>query len=76
VDFELNRKDLHQSRFVTADPPSPGEGEALLAIESFGLTANNITYAVFGDTMKYWDFFGASDPDWGKLNVWGYAHVE
>jgi hypothetical protein len=76
VDFELNRKDLHQSRFVTADPPSPGEGEALLAIESFGLTANNITYAVYGDAMKYWDFFPASDPDWGTLNVWGYAHVE
>jgi hypothetical protein len=76
VDFELNRKDLHQSRFVTADPPSPGDGEALLAIESFGLTANNITYAVFGEAMKYWDFFPASDPDWGKLNVWGYAHVE
>jgi len=76
VDFELNRKDLHQTRFVTADPPSPGDGEALLAIESFGLTANNITYAVFGEAMKYWDFFPASDPDWGKLNVWGYAHVE
>jgi len=26
--------------------------------------------------MKYWDFFPASDPDWGNLNVWGYAHVE
>jgi Protein of unknown function (DUF2855) len=76
VDFELNRKDLHQTRFVTVDPPSPGDGEALLAIESFGLTANNITYAVFGDAMKYWDFFPASDPRWGKLNVWGYARVE
>jgi hypothetical protein len=76
VDFELNRKDLHQSRFVTAHPQSPAEGEALLRIESFGLTANNITYAVFGDAMNYWDFFPASDPDWGKLNVWGYAHVE
>jgi hypothetical protein len=26
--------------------------------------------------MKYWDFFPASDPQWGKLNVWGYARVE
>ena len=26
--------------------------------------------------MNYWDFFPASDPGWGKLNVWGYAHVE
>jgi hypothetical protein len=26
--------------------------------------------------MKYWDFFPSSDPEWGKLNVWGYARVE
>ena len=75
MDFELNRKDLHQSRFTTLAPPVPAEGQALLAVESFGLTANNITYAVFGDAMHYWDFFPASDPDWGKLNVWGYARV-
>jgi hypothetical protein len=76
VDFELNRKDLHDTRFVPGDPPSPEEGQALLRIESFGLTANNITYAVFGDAMNYWGFFPASDPGWGKLNVWGYAHVQ
>jgi hypothetical protein len=76
VDFELNRKDLHDSRFVHGDPQSPDDGQALLRIESFGLTANNITYAVFGEAMKYWDFFPASDAAWGKLNVWGYARVE
>ncbi|HXM75446.1 MAG TPA: DUF2855 family protein [Thermoanaerobaculia bacterium] len=76
MDFELHRKDLHESRFVHGDRPSPEDGEALLRIESFGLTSNNITYAVFGEAMNYWDFFPASDPDWGKLNVWGYAHVE
>ncbi|WP_234810321.1 DUF2855 family protein [Mycolicibacterium moriokaense] len=76
MDLELNRKDLHDTRIVHADPPSLADGEALLRVESFGLTANNITYAVFGDAMNYWAFFPASDPDWGKLNVWGYAHVE
>ena len=76
MDFELNRKDLHDSRFVNGEPPSLADGEALLRVESFGLTANNITYAVFGDAMNYWAFFPASDPGWGKLNVWGYAHVE
>ncbi|MDT5067054.1 MAG: hypothetical protein QOK02_3209 [Mycobacterium sp.] len=76
MDFELNRKDLHETRFILDDPPSPQDGQALLRIESFGLTSNNITYAVFGEAMKYWDFFPASDPGWGKLNVWGYAHVE
>ncbi|OBK30691.1 hypothetical protein A5634_15500 [Mycobacterium asiaticum] len=76
MDFELNRKDLHQTRFLSGDSPAPADGQALLRVESFGLTSNNITYAVFGEAMKYWDFFPASDPDWGKLNVWGYAHVE
>src|ERR1700733_14806848 len=76
MDFELRRTDLHQTRFLSTNAPSPGDGQALLRVESFGLTANNITYAVFGEAMRYWDFFPASDPDWGKLNVWGYAHVE
>jgi hypothetical protein len=31
---------------------------------------------VFGDAMNYWAFFPASDPAWGRLNVWGYARVE
>ncbi len=75
MDFELNRKDLRDSRFVAGEPPPLADGEALLRVESFGLTANNITYAVFGDAMNYWAFFPASDPGWGKLNVWGYAHV-
>jgi hypothetical protein len=76
VDLEVNRNDLHDTRIVRGDPPSLADGEALLRIESFGLTANNITYAVFGDAMNYWGFFPASEPGWGKLNVWGYAHVE
>ena len=76
MDFELNRQDLHAWRFVQSNPPSPQDGQALLRIESFGLTSNNITYAVFGEAMRYWDFFPASDPGWGKLNVWGYARVE
>lgn len=76
MDFEILRKDLHQTRFASSDAPTPADGEALLRVESFGLTSNNITYAVFGEAMRYWDFFPASDPDWGKLNVWGYAHVE
>lgn len=76
MDFEILRTDLHQTRFASAAAPSPADGEALLRVESFGLTSNNITYTVFGEAMRYWDFFPASDPHWGKLNVWGYAHVE
>ena len=76
MDFELDRKDIHQTRFVHDDPPRPADGQALLRIESLGLTSNNITYAVLGDAMNYWSFFPASDPEWASLNVWGFARVE
>jgi hypothetical protein len=76
VDFEIRKSDLNEHRFVHDDPPTPSDGEAVLRIESFGLTTNNITYAVLGEGMNYWNFFPASDPEWGRLNTWGYAHVE
>lgn len=47
----------------------------MLRVEAFGLTANNITYAVFGEAMSYWDFFPAADG-WGRLPMWGFAVVE
>src|SRR3954462_5478031 len=49
-------------------------GEALLEIDSFGLTTNNITYAVFGEAMSYWKFFPAEEG-WGRVPVWGFANV-
>jgi hypothetical protein len=78
----IDRKDLRQTRLV-ADPDAPAahalaNGEARLAIDTFALTANNITYAAFGEAMKYWDFFPAPPPDravWACLPVWGFADV-
>jgi hypothetical protein len=46
----------------------------LLGVDIFGLTTNNITYAVMGEAMDYWDFFPADDP-WARMPVWGYADV-
>lgn len=73
------RADLRQARAVP-DPDAPGarplaEGEARLRIERFALTANNITYAAFGEAMKYWDFFPTGDAAWGCIPVWGFAVV-
>jgi Protein of unknown function (DUF2855) len=74
VDFLVNRKDLHEFKTVDRAPPDLEPGQALLQIESFGLTSNNITYAVFGDAMNYWNFFPAEDG-WGRIPVWGFARV-
>lgn len=51
-------------------------GHARLRIDSFALTSNNITYAVFGEAMRYWDFFPSDDPTtWGRVPVWGFGEV-
>jgi hypothetical protein len=50
------------------------DGAVRLAIESFSVTANNVTYAVAGDSFKYWDFFPAPDGC-GIVPMWGHARV-
>jgi len=75
----IQRSDLHQVR-TGPDPDSPVarpllDGQARLALQQFALTANNITYAAFGQAMKYWQFFPAPDAAWGCLPVWGFAEV-
>ncbi len=74
MDFLIATGDLHDCRTQDSEPPAPGEGEALLSVEHFGLTANNITYAAFGEAMSYWRFFPAPDG-WGRMPVWGFATV-
>jgi hypothetical protein len=55
--------------------PPLGDGEVRLRIESFSVTANNVTYAVIGDMFRYWDFFPAADGH-GVVPMWGHAVVE
>jgi hypothetical protein len=74
ADFLVNRKDIRETRVADAEPPEPAEGQALLEVDRFGLTANNITYAVFGEAMSYWYFFPGPEG-WGRVPVWGFADV-
>ena len=70
----VSREDL--SRTVLSDRPDPplDEGQARLAVRRVGLTANNVTYAVLGESFRYWDFFPA-DPGLGIVPLWGFAEV-
>lgn len=74
-DFLVDKTDLRQAQFRPAAAPDLADGEARLAVERFALTANNITYAVYGETMRYWDFFPGPEG-FGRIPVWGYATVE
>jgi hypothetical protein len=75
TDFLVKRDELRESRIAESEPPEVGDGQALLRVDSFGLTANNVTYGVMGELMNYWDFFPAEDG-WGRLPMWGFAEVE
>ena len=67
---ELSNTSVHDDAIA-----SLGEGEVRLRVESFAVTANNITYAVIGDMFRYWDFFPA-EPGFGIVPMWGHAVVE
>lgn len=74
-DFLVKRDDLRECRIAESGPPAVEPGQALLRVARFGMTANNVTYAVMGEALSYWDFFPAAEG-WGRVPVWGFATVE
>jgi NADPH:quinone reductase-like Zn-dependent oxidoreductase len=73
--LEVRRDDLRTARIVIEPLPDLADGEALLRVERFGLSANNITYGALGDQLGYWRFFGAAEDGWGRIPAWGFAQV-
>src|SRR3954454_21774604 len=75
ADFLVRRDDLRTTRVDDDVDEAPlNDGEARLRVERFGFTANNVTYAAFGEQMGYWRFFPAEDG-WGRIPVWGFGAV-
>ncbi len=73
--FVVERKNLRQSHWLSRDPAPLADGDVRLRIASFALTANNVTYAAFGETMNYWAFFPTGSAHTGCIPVWGFADV-
>ncbi|WP_229074535.1 DUF2855 family protein [Actinoplanes sp. DH11] len=77
--FAVAREDLGRTALVDGATPEPGAGEVLLRVDRVGLTANNVTYAVLGESMRYWQFFPGGPrglgPEWGLPPLWGFADV-
>ncbi|MCR8228765.1 DUF2855 family protein, partial [Pseudomonas aeruginosa] len=73
----VERRQLATAALRTRNLPAPealAEGQALLAVGEFALTANNVTYAALGDALRYWEFFPAGEG-LGIVPVWGFAEV-
>ncbi len=71
----MNRARFEDMQIDSTDAPSARDGEVVLALDRFSLTVNNVTYAAFGDELRYWEFFPSGVEGYGLLPVWGYADV-
>ena len=71
----VSRDDLSDAQLAEESLPEIGSGEALLRVNRVGMTANNVTYALLGDAMHYWDFF-PTRAGRGLVPLWGFADVE
>src|SRR6201987_80685 len=76
-DFVVARDDLGQCKTIETKLPDAEAvpSEALLVkVDRFAFTTNNITYAVAGDELKYWQLFPAP-KGFGNIPVWGLGEV-
>lgn len=73
--LEVDRHDLRRTRVVREPVPVPlDDGDVVLRLARFALTANNVSYALSGETIGYWYFFPTADP-WIRVPVMGHAEV-
>lgn len=70
----VDRNDYTKTKIVTTEVPCLNDGEILVSIDKFGLTSNNVSYAVSGKSIGYWGYFPA-DQNWGKVPVWAMADI-
>ncbi len=71
----VDKTDISHARLDDVPDTPLADSQVRVAIDRFALTANNITYAAFGDAMHYWDFFPAGVAGQGIVPVWGFGDV-
>jgi uncharacterized protein DUF2855 len=77
IDFVVARHDLQQCKWIETQLPditALPEEALLIRIDRFAFTANNITYALLGEQLKYWQLFPAPE-NFGNIPVWGFGEV-
>lgn len=76
--FQVRKDNFNTTRIVETTATPLADGDVRLRVERFAFTANNITYAVTGDMIGYWQFFPPQGDDaegWGVIPVWGFAEI-
>ena len=77
IGFVVARDDLQRCKTIETQLPNAAtlpDETLLVKVTRFAFTANNVTYAVMGDTLKYWTLFPAPDG-FGNVPVWGFGEV-
>jgi hypothetical protein len=77
TDFVVPRNDLQQCKVIERPLPDAAalpDDALIVKVTRFAFTANNITYAVLGDRLKYWQLFPAPEG-FGNVPVWGFGEV-
>lgn len=74
LDVQVRRTRMTDVRAAASECAEPDDGQALLRVDKFAVTANNVTYAVLGQALDYWAFFPVDEP-WGIVPAWGFADV-
>ena len=80
--IDIDRGDIADARLVEEAETPLAQGEVEARVDSFAMTANNVTYAALGkpiglfDNGKgYWDFFSPGGEGPGRVPVWGFATI-
>jgi len=75
--LEVRRASFGETRLAPLATGDLSDGQIRLRIDSFAVTANNVSYAGAGDMLGYWDFFPADDDPgtWGRVPAMGWAEI-
>lgn len=76
----VQKNDPTAIELVEIDDAPLKDGQVRLRLDSFALTANNVTYMIVGEMIGYWHYFNPSAYGFGaetqgRMPVWGFATV-
>ena len=75
LDFIVDKSAWNKTRFVETEGSTDlAAAQVLFRVDRFAFTANNISYAMAGEMLRYWYFF-PKEEGWGCLPTMGFGDV-